>query len=86
MAGYLSVAIAYLLTKAGVSVEEVAGLTAISLIPQTWKFLWAPIADTTLGRKTWYLIACVLAPRSESWRWEHFRIRERASRRSPLSP
>ena len=61
MSGYLTVAVAYLLTQAGVSVELVAGLIAISFIPHTWKFLWAPIADTTLGRKTWYVIACVLS-------------------------
>jgi MFS family permease len=57
MGGYLSVAIGYQLTQAGVSVEEVAALIAASYIPQTWKFLWAPVADTTLSRKTWYLLA-----------------------------
>jgi MFS transporter, PAT family, beta-lactamase induction signal transducer AmpG len=57
MGGYLSVAIGYQLTQAGVSVEEVAALVAFSYLPQTWKFLWAPIADTTLSRKTWYLFA-----------------------------
>ena len=41
--------------------EQVAELVAISFIPQTWKFLWAPIADTTLSRKTWYLIAAVIS-------------------------
>ena len=61
MSGYLTVAVAYLLTEAGVPVGDVAGLIAISFIPHTWKFLWAPVADTTLGRKTWYLIACVLS-------------------------
>jgi len=57
MGGYLSVAIGYQLTQAGVGVEEVAALVAASYIPQTWKFLWAPVADTTLSRKTWYLLA-----------------------------
>ena len=57
MGGYLSVAIGYQLTQAGVSVEDVAALVAASYIPQTWKFLWAPLADTTLSRKTWYLLA-----------------------------
>jgi MFS transporter, PAT family, beta-lactamase induction signal transducer AmpG len=57
MGGYLSVAIAYQLTQAGVSVEQVAELVALSYIPHTWKFLWAPVADTTLSRKTWYLLA-----------------------------
>jgi len=57
MGGYLTVAIAYLLTQAGVGVEEVAELVAFSYIPHTWKFLWAPVVDTTLSRKTWYLSA-----------------------------
>ncbi len=61
MSGYLSVAVAYLLTQAGVSVEQVAELIAVSFIPQTWKFLWAPIADTTLSRKSWYLIATAIS-------------------------
>jgi MFS family permease len=61
MGGYLSVAIGYQLTQAGVSVEEVAALIAASYIPQTWKFLWAPVADMTLSRKTWYLLAGVVS-------------------------
>ena len=61
MGGYLSVAIGYQLTQAGVSVEEVAALVAVSLIPQTWKFLWAPIADTTWTRKRWYVLASLVS-------------------------
>jgi len=61
MGGYLSVAIAYQLTQAGVSVEETAALVAASYIPHTWKFLWAPIADITLSRKRWYLLAGVVS-------------------------
>ena len=61
MSGYLTVAIAYLLTKAGVGVEDVAGLVAASYVPHTWKFLWAPIVDTTLSRKRWYLMAAIVS-------------------------
>jgi MFS family permease len=61
MSGYLTVAVAYLLSKAGVSVEQIAELIAVSFIPQTWKFLWAPIADTTLSRKTWYVLAAIVS-------------------------
>lgn len=61
MAGYLAVAVAYLLTQAGITVAQTAALIAIGFIPHTWKFLWAPIADTTLTRKKWYLIAAVLS-------------------------
>src|SRR5689334_1541129 len=59
MGGYLTVALAYLLSKAGLGVGAIAGLVAISYIPHTWKFAWAPIADTTLNRRTWYVIASV---------------------------
>jgi MFS family permease len=61
MGGYLSVAIGYQLTQAGVSVEQVAELIAVGYIPQTWKFLWAPVADITLSRKTWYLLAAIVS-------------------------
>ncbi len=60
LGGYLSVALAYLYAKAGLSVEQIAALVALSLAPHTWKFAWAPIADTTLTRKSWYLITSVL--------------------------
>jgi len=59
MSGYLTVAVAYLLTKSGVPVGQIAGLIALGFLPHTWKFLWAPIADTTLTRKTWYMIGSV---------------------------
>jgi MFS transporter, PAT family, beta-lactamase induction signal transducer AmpG len=59
MGGYLTVTVAYQLAHAGLSVEKIAGLVALSYLPHTWKFAWAPIADTTLSRKKWYLIAAL---------------------------
>ena len=59
--GYLIVTLAYQLAHAGVSVEAIAGLIAISLIPQVWKALWAPIVDTTLSSKTWYLMSALVS-------------------------
>jgi PAT family beta-lactamase induction signal transducer AmpG len=56
-AGYLTVAIAYQLKHAGVAVGGVAAIIALSYIPHVWKFLWAPIADSTLDQKRWYLLA-----------------------------
>jgi len=61
MSGYLTVAVAYLLVHAGVSVGQTAALVALSYVPHTWKFLWAPIADTTLTRKRWYVIAAIVS-------------------------
>ena len=61
MSGYLTVTIVYMLTQAGVPVDESAALVAISYIPHSWKFVWAPLVDTTLSRKTWYLCATVVS-------------------------
>ena len=59
--GFISVTLGYLLGKAGVKAEGVAALVAVSFIPQTWKFLWAPVADLTLTRKRWYALAAVFS-------------------------
>ena len=59
-AGYLGVSIAWLLAKHGVSVGQIAGIVALSILPHTYKFLWAPIADSTFTRKGWYLASCTL--------------------------
>jgi MFS family permease len=55
--GFVTVALAFMATKHGLSIQQGAGLVAISLVPQVWKFFWAPVADTTLTRRRWYLIA-----------------------------
>lgn len=61
LSGYLTVALAYTLSQAGMSAIKVGALIALSLVPQTWKFLWAPIVDTTLTRKSWYAIGASLS-------------------------
>ena len=57
--GYVSVTLAYQLRQAGVSVEDIAALTALSLLPHAWKFFWAPVIDVTLSQKKWYFLAGV---------------------------
>ena len=61
MGGYVTVALAYLFSKAGIPVGSVAALVGASILPNTWKFAWAPLVDTTLTRKGWYLIASVVS-------------------------
>ena len=58
--GFVNVALAFLATKHGLSVEQGAILVAAALVPQIWKFLWAPVADATLGRRRWYLLSVTL--------------------------
>jgi len=55
--GYAAVALAYLLSQAGVSVGAIAGFVGLCLFPQTWRAVWAPLVDTTLTVRGWYLIS-----------------------------
>ena len=58
--GYLSVALIYSLVHAGMSVAQTGALVAIYFLPQGVKFLWAPIIDTTLSQKRWYVIGAAM--------------------------
>ena len=55
--GYAVVALAYLLSQSGVTVGAIAGLVGWSLMPQTWRAVWAPLVDATLSVRAWYLIS-----------------------------
>ena len=59
--GFVTVTLVYILSQAGLSDGEVAGLVALNLLPHTWKFFWSPIADVTLTRKAWYTISNLLS-------------------------
>ena len=59
VSGYIVVTLAYQLKQAGVTVGQIAALSALSVLPQTWKFFWAPIVDITLDQKKWYVLSGV---------------------------
>src|ERR1051326_5541795 len=61
VSGYVTVAIAFLCTRNKLTVEDGALLVAAGMFPHVWKFLWAPIADTTLTRKRWYMLSVTLS-------------------------
>ena len=61
LGGYVTVSLAYLLSKGGIPVERVAALVAVSIIPHTWKFAWAPLIDSVWTRKAWYVAASVVS-------------------------
>jgi len=60
MFGYVTITLGFLLTKAGIPLGQVAPIIAIALIPNMFKFLWAPLVDTTLTVKKWYIIANII--------------------------
>ncbi|MEJ6001628.1 MFS transporter [Paucibacter soli] len=59
LSGFLTVTLAYWLTQAKVDAAEIGTLIALSYLPHTWKFLWAPSVDLTLSRKRWYMLSLV---------------------------
>jgi PAT family beta-lactamase induction signal transducer AmpG len=42
------------------TVEQIAGLVGLSLVPSIFKFVWAPLVDLTFSVKKWYLVSTVL--------------------------
>lgn len=59
--GFLGVTLAYQLGQAKVSTEAIAGLLALSYLPHTWKFFWAPVVDLSWKRRYWYFAALAVA-------------------------
>ena len=59
--GFLTVALAYNLSKKGISTGDIAIVVALSYVCLILKWLWAPLVDTLLTRKIWYVgstLAC----------------------------
>ena len=57
--GFLGVTIVFLLGRAGVDPVTIAVLTGLSLMPHTFKFLYAPLVDLTLTRKQWFAMSSI---------------------------
>ena len=53
--GFLTVALAYDLSKKGISTSDIAVVVGLSYISLIFKWLWAPLVDTLFTRKTWYV-------------------------------
>ena len=60
MIGYPSVALGYLATQAGLPVSTAASMVGAAFFAHAFKFLWAPLADYSLTRKTWYRLAATV--------------------------
>ncbi len=52
--GYVSVTLAFLLGRAGLSAVAITTIIAATLWVQTWKVAWAPVVDTVGNPKAWY--------------------------------
>lgn len=59
-AGFTGIAMPFLLRKAGVSLDEIAKISALCLVPSSYQFLWAPIIDLGPRRKHWLIAMAAL--------------------------
>jgi PAT family beta-lactamase induction signal transducer AmpG len=57
--GYVTVTLAWLLGHAGATVAALAVLTSMGLLANTWKVAWAPLIDTTLSAKAWFMLGLI---------------------------
>lgn len=49
----------YLLRKYGMPVDKIAGIVAIEVLPAIWSFLWSPLADSGLRRRSWVIVSAL---------------------------
>jgi MFS family permease len=42
-------------------VDRIAGISALTLAPAIWYFLWAPVVDIGLRRRSWLIVAAALS-------------------------
>jgi MFS transporter, PAT family, beta-lactamase induction signal transducer AmpG len=59
--GVGSVPLPYLLAKSGVSVDEIGRISSIMQLPTVFYFLWAPLVDIKLRRRTWLVLAALVS-------------------------
>ena len=60
--GFVTVTLPFLLTKSGFPVAVTAGIVAIGLSANLWRFAWGPVVDLSLSLHKWYwlsLLACI---------------------------
>jgi len=59
--GLVTIALPFMLRRQGLSVQRIASIGAFVQAPAIWYFLWAPIVDIRLRRRTWVLLLSAVA-------------------------
>jgi MFS family permease len=49
----------YLLRKYGMPVDRIAGVVGAAIFTMAWAFLWSPLADTGLRRRSWVIVSAI---------------------------
>lgn len=59
--GFYQTPMPFLLGKAGVAVDKIANIESLLQIPPIVYFLWAPLVDMRLRRRTWLVVAAFVS-------------------------
>jgi PAT family beta-lactamase induction signal transducer AmpG len=59
--GLASGALTFLLRNEGVTPDRAASISALIMVPHTIYFLWGPVTDFWIRRRTWVMVAAVAA-------------------------
>jgi MFS transporter, PAT family, beta-lactamase induction signal transducer AmpG len=59
--GFVTVALPFLLTQQGFSVASTAGIVALSVFANMWRFIWGPVVDLSLSLKKWFWIGLAVS-------------------------
>src|SRR5277367_6739228 len=57
--GLISGALSYLLRRQGVGIGRSSEIIALLILPQSIYFLWSPITDFWIRRRTWLIVGAV---------------------------
>ncbi len=57
--GFITVVLPFLLTKNNFPVAVTAGIVAVGVSANLWRFLWGPVVDISLSLRKWFLIGLI---------------------------
>jgi MFS family permease len=58
--GFVTVALPFLLTKNGFPVTVTAGIVALALSANLWRFVWGPVVDLSLSLHKWFWLSLLI--------------------------
>lgn len=59
--GFVTVALPFLLTQNGFSVALTAGIVAVGLSANLWRFVWGPVVDLSLSLHKWFWLSLTVS-------------------------
>ena len=60
LVGFIATPLPFLLARANVPVERIATISSVANLPAVLVFLWAPVVDIKLRRRTWLVLAALV--------------------------